>query len=83
MTPRGEGPTPGGLDDRVRAYLEADLGAPLACFPVSGVEVRESPKRTDEPGNRLCIIGRGDGAVATAIPRVIEVVTPVVRSLTV
>ena len=70
-------------DERVRSYLEENLGFPLATFPRAGVEVRESPKRSDEGENRLSIIRIGEGALATGIPRVAAAISPVIRSLTV
>ena len=71
------------LDDRVRSYLEDESGFPLATLPQVGVEVRESPKRSDEGENRLSIIRIGEGALATGIPRVAAAISPVIRSLTV
>ena len=70
------------LDGRVRSYLEEHLGSPLATFPRAGFEVRESPKRTDNRGNRLCIVRIGNGALATGIPRVVAAISPVIESLT-
>jgi len=71
------------LDERVRLHLERELGFSLDSFPRAGVEVRESPKRSDEEENRLSIIRIGEGALATGIPRVVAAISPVIRSLTV
>jgi len=70
-------------DGRVRSYLEEHLGFALRTFPHGGVEVRESPKRSDEGENRLSIIRIGEGALATGIPRVAAAISPVIGSLTV
>lgn len=70
------------FDQRVRSYLEQKVGLPLATFPSAGVEMRESPKRTDEPRNRLLIIRIADGVLATATPRVLAAISPVLRSMT-
>jgi hypothetical protein len=70
------------FDQRVRSYLEQKVGLPLATFPSTGVQTRESPKRTDEPRNRLLIIRIADGVLATATPRVLAAISPVLRSMT-
>jgi RimJ/RimL family protein N-acetyltransferase len=71
------------LDGRVQSYLEGELGFPLATVPHAGVEVSESPRRSDTRENRLSIIRIGEGALATGIPRVVAAISPVIRSLTV
>jgi len=71
------------LDDDIRSYLEGEVGFALATFPRAGVEVRESPKRSDKRDNRLCIVQIGSSALATGIPRVVAAISPVIRSLTV
>jgi len=71
------------LDRRIRSYLEDKVGFPLATFPRTGVEVRESPKRTDERGNRLLIVRIADGVLATGIPRIVAAIAPVLRSMTI
>jgi len=71
------------LDGRVRSHLEEHLGFPLATSPRAGVEVHESPKRADTRDNRLCIVRIGNGALATAIPRVVAAISPLIPSLTI
>jgi len=75
-------PAAGDLDERVRFYLERELGFSLDSFPRSGLDLRESPTRTDERENRLSIIRLGNGALATAIPRLIAALSPTLASLT-
>ena len=69
------------MDDRVRLFLEKDLGFSLASFPTHGIEIRESPARTDEPRNRMKIYRLGDAALATGTPRIVSSVTPVIQTL--
>ena len=71
------------LDPRVQSYLEGRMGLPLAAFPRASMGVRESPKRTDEHGNRLFIVRIADGALATGIPRIVAAIAPVLRSMTI
>ncbi|UCC68710.1 MAG: phosphotransferase [Armatimonadota bacterium] len=71
------------LDQRVRFYLGRELAFPLDSSPCAGVEVRESPKRSDERENRLSVVRIGNGALATGIPRVAAAISPVIGSLTV
>lgn len=71
------------LDRRIRSYLECKMGFPMATFPRTGVELRESPKRTDEPGNRLLIVRIEDGVLATATPRVLTEISQVVLSMSI
>ncbi len=69
------------MDDRVRLFLEKDSGFALASFPSRGIEIRESPARTDEPKNRMKIYRLGDAALVTGIPRAISVIEPVIPTL--
>lgn len=71
------------LDGRVHLYLQRDLGVSFQSFPRAGIDVRESPKQTDVRGNRLSIVGIGDGALATATPDVAAAISPVLNTLTV
>jgi RimJ/RimL family protein N-acetyltransferase len=70
------------LDHRVRSHLGSNLGSTLASFPSSGIEVRESSQRTDERESRLSIVGIGNAALATGIPRIVAAISPAVRSMT-
>ena len=76
-------PTLDRLDDRVRFYLERELGFPLDSFPRAGIAVSESPKRTDEPRHRMLIAGIGHRALATGTPRVVSAIGPVIRTMSV
>ncbi|MDY7011261.1 MAG: GNAT family N-acetyltransferase [Planctomycetota bacterium] len=69
------------MDDRVRLFLEKDSGFALASFPTHGIEIRQSPARTDEPNNRVKIYRLGNAALATGIPRAVYAIEPVIRSL--
>jgi RimJ/RimL family protein N-acetyltransferase len=71
------------IDRRVHLYLERDLGVSFQSFPRAGIDVREGPKHTDVRGNRLSILGIGDGALAVATPDVAAAVSPVLSTLTV
>jgi len=75
----------GPISERVRRIVERDLGFPLDSLPEAGVDVRTSPARRDEPGRRLLIqrvAGRQE-ALATALPRLVDVVTPTIGRLSV
>ena len=67
------------LDKRVQSYLERELGVPLATFPGTGVELRESPARNEE--YPLLIIRVGESAVVSGISKVLAVIRPVVEML--
>jgi RimJ/RimL family protein N-acetyltransferase len=71
------------MDVRVRRFLERELGFSLETFPKEGVEVRESPARSDKRGGRIKILRIGDSALATGIPRLVDAIAPVVRSISV
>jgi RimJ/RimL family protein N-acetyltransferase len=71
------------MDRRVHLYLERDLGVSFHSLPRAAIDVRESPKQTDVRGNRLTILGIGDGGLATATPDVAAAILPVVKTLTV
>lgn len=43
------------LDKRLSTYLEARTGLPVELFPSKGIRVEESPKRSDEVGNRIAV----------------------------
>ena len=71
------------MDDRIRKHLENELGLSLQSVPYKGINISESPKRTDKPGNRLLIyhILNRDGVLITAIPRIIDAIIPVAQSM--
>ena len=71
------------INPHIRAALEESLGFPLEAFPRSGIDLRVSHARTDQPGNLLLAhrIPGGDGALATAIPRIAEAVRPLLAEM--
>ena len=71
------------MDSRICLFLDKELGFPLVSFPTDGIELRESPKRSDDPRNRLRIVRIGNAAVVTAIPRILEAVTPAICSMSI
>ena len=72
------------MDDRVRRYLESKAGVSLSTSPVDGVVVRESPKRTDERGNRVVAqrAAGWDGVLVTVEPGSVDAITHAVRHMT-
>lgn len=73
------------MGDRVRLHLERELGFSLQSFASSGIDIRESSKRTDEPGNRLLIhcMADGDGTLVTGTPSVISAITPAIQNMSI
>jgi len=69
------------MDDRTRFYIEREYGFSLESFPSTGITLRESPARRDEPGNRMVITRMGQGVLATGIPRVIRAIALVIRAM--
>lgn len=72
------------MDDRVRRYLEGKAGVSLNASPIDGIAVRESPKRTDEHGNRVVAqrVAGWNGVLVTARPGNVEAITHAVRQMT-
>ncbi len=62
-------------------FIELALGFAPDSFPQRGVELRETPVRLDQPGDRMMIRRIGNVAIATGIPRVLNAIAPVVGSL--
>jgi RimJ/RimL family protein N-acetyltransferase len=63
-------------------FIELALGFSPRSFPRGAIELRETPVRQDQPGDRMMIRRIGSDALATGIPRVLEAIGPVVRSMT-
>lgn len=63
------------MDDRVRRFLEGKAGVSLGRLPEAGVAVHGSPKRTEEPGNRIAVqrIAGRDGLLVTVAPGSVDV----------
>ena len=72
------------MDDRVRRYLESKAGVSLSALADDGIAVRESPKRTDERGNRILIqrVAGVNGLLVTVVPKSVEAVAHVVQRMT-
>ena len=72
------------MDDRVRRYLESKAGISLCASRGNAVTVRESPKRTNEPGNRVLVqrLAGSDGLLVTVVPGSVDAIAHVVRSMT-
>jgi RimJ/RimL family protein N-acetyltransferase len=83
MTEDSLRPTIRTVDDRIRADVEGYLGLPLASFPTTGIEIRESSKRKEEPGQRMQIVRIDDGAVATGTTRILALITPVLGTMSI
>lgn len=73
--------TNSGMDARVKAYIEKELGYSIASFPSEGIDLRESDQRSDNPGSRMFLIRIEHAAVGTAIPRVLHAIRPVIHEL--
>lgn len=72
------------MDDRVRRYLEGKAGVSLSASPIDGITVRESPKRTDERGNRVVAqrVAGWNGVLVTVGPGSVDAITHAVRQMT-
>jgi RimJ/RimL family protein N-acetyltransferase len=72
------------MDDRVRRYLESKAGVSLSALPIDGIAVRESPKRTDERGNRVAAqrVAGWNGILVTVKPGTADAITRAVRQMT-
>jgi RimJ/RimL family protein N-acetyltransferase len=71
------------MDDRVRGYLEGRAGVALSDAPTDGIAVCESPKRTDERGNRVVaqrVAGR-NGVLVTVQPGRVDAIADAVRQM--
>ena len=71
------------MDDRIRNYLEQKIKMPINDLPTEGIEIRESAHNRDAPWKRLSIFRVGNGVLVTGISRIIRVVGPVVRDMSV
>ena len=71
------------MDRRIRSRIESDSGLPIEAFPPEGIALSKSPRRTDEPGNRLLIqrIASSNAVLMTAVPWVLELITSAVGSM--
>ena len=63
-------------------FIELALGFSPRSFPNRGIELRETPVRLDQPTDRMMLRRIGGAALATGIPRVLDAIGPVVRSMT-
>jgi RimJ/RimL family protein N-acetyltransferase len=63
-------------------FIELALGFSPRSFPKRGIEFRETPVRLDQPTDRMMLRRIGSAALATGIPRVLDAIGPVVRSMT-
>jgi RimJ/RimL family protein N-acetyltransferase len=72
------------MDDRVRRYLEGKAGVPLSASPIDGIVVRESPKRTDERGNRVFAqrVAGWNGVLVTVEAASVDAIRHAVRQMT-
>ena len=72
------------MDDRVRRYLECKAGIPLSVSPIDAIAVRESPKRTDERGNRVVAqrVAGWNGVLVTVEPGRVDAITHAVSQMT-
>jgi len=72
------------MDDRVRRYLEGKAGVSLSDPPIDGITVRESPKRTEERGNRVVAqrAAGWKGVLVTVPPGTADAITHAVRQMT-
>ena len=73
------------MDDRIRTYLESDMGVALEALPARGLCIRESPARTDTPNNRLAAyrLAGCDAALVTAIPSLANTIRTLLAAMTV
>ncbi len=71
------------MDDRVRRYLEGKAGVSLSIPPIDGIAVRESPRRTGEPGNRVVAqwVAGSNGVLVTVMPGTADAVTRAVGQM--
>jgi hypothetical protein len=63
-------------------FMELALGFSPRSFPKRGIELRETPVRLDQPTDRMMLRRIGSAALATGIPRVLDAIGPIVRSMT-
>lgn len=63
-------------------FMELALGFSPRSFPKHGIELRETPVRLDQPTDRMMLRRIGSAALATGIPRVLDAIGPLVRSMT-
>ena len=72
------------MDDRVRRYLESKAGVSLSASSIDGIVVRESPKRTDERGNRVAVrrVAGWNGVLVTVRPGSVDAIADAARQMT-
>ena len=71
------------MDPRISAYLDRKPSLSLAGFPVRGIEIRPSGHHRDAPWKRIAITRIGHAVLATGLPRIVDVIRPVIRNMSV